>query len=952
MSETQIKPNLLGRFFDTIRCIKCNPEAISLISSNGSRRDIAYSLLVDIPTISSGILGLTLKLNVNGKTLQFKYLEKQSANIGYTEIKGRVVAILGGTIRDLGLLFKGKALGQYLRDSDIEILERAITPLVERYRKSKEAWDLEFEGIERETLKLFLGAVPLDSAKAHIRKNYEDKTLNTRKALYDSVEAYPLTGQQRLAVVRNNDRNLVLAAAGTGKTSVMVAKAIDLIVSGAAKHNDILILAYNRAAAAELSERVGEKASLQGISPEALPKVSTFHALGRQILKESGASTLLSDLSEDRIKLKMWVTSWIERYIQSGADALRDFIQLSYQPVNPFDFKTKADYDAYIRDNEYRTLAGERVKGYQELVIANWLFMNGVEYEYEAPYVSKRRIEIGYDYRPDFHFPGTNIYLEHFGIDRSGNTREDIDKHKYGNDMQVKRELHQECETQLLETFHYDWMEGRLEERLEDLVTKAKLPITPKSQEEIFGVLKEMGFIDRESERYLKCLQAIRTERLDRDGILERLKKNHVVHAQLYTELLVNLHADYCAELVKQGRIDFDDMILRSIEAIDVGKFKPRWKYILVDEFQDISMARKELLESLISNGPRPMLTVVGDDWQSIYRFAGGKLELTTRFEELMGVHSLTKLEKTFRYNNSIADTAGMFVMQNPEQYEKHVETHEKVNKSQVFLLDSKVGDENSLDERIVQVIRAIRKRDTSGSIAVLARYNYLLDNARERVKQEKGLAGIKYWTFHGSKGLEADYCVLVGFFQGKSGFPNQNKEEIVVESLLPSLDAFPHSEERRLLYVALTRAKRKSYLIADPMATSEFIVELLAPKYKMHIASEAFKGRSREMFKCPHCTTGHFRLRSGIYGPFYSCSTGSVCPSKPRICDKCGAPSLDVQKASICNNRNCRNEIKICDRCGRPMRLRDGKFGKFWGCSGYGIESDRCKHTRKYLPV
>ena len=176
------------------------------------------------------------------------------------------------------------------------------------------------------------------------------------------------------------------------------------------------------------------------------------------------------------------------------------------------------------------------------------------------------------------------------------------------------------------------------------------------------------------------------------------------------------------------------------------------------------------------------------------------------------------------------------------------------------------------------------------------------------------------------------------------------NKEEAVTEALLPSLDTFPHSEERRLFYVALTRAKRKSYIIADPMATSDFINELLSPKYKLHIASKTFEERYRKIFKCPICTDGYFRLMSGKFGDFYSCTSGSICTSNPRTCEKCSSPSIDMRSKSICNNEACRNEKIICDRCGRPMKVRDGKFGKFLGCTGYGIRSDQCRNTRKYI--
>lgn len=515
--------------------------------------------------------------------------------------------------------------------------------------------------------------------------------------------------------------------------------------------------------------------------------------------------------------------------------------------------------------------------------------------------------------------------------------------------MVSKRALHIEYGTELIETYHYQWTEGTLENELKSLMTTHKIPTKTKKPEEVFEVLEKLGIILENARRYLKCLQAIRVERLDKQSVLQRLKENDIFYLNDYTDILDDLHQAYKQQLLADDRIDFDDMIIRATELIKNRSFNPNWKFILVDEFQDISKARMELIDALIENGPTPILTVVGDDWQSIYRFSGGKLELTTRFGTLVGSHSLTKLDKTYRYNNSIAKTAGTFVMQNPEQYVKQVTSHTQVDKSTVYLLDSSVENDQVLETRVAQVIKKIRDNDAEGSIAVLARYRYLLKNAEDQLKDERqNLEGIKFWTFHGSKGLEADYCILIGFFQGKTGFPNQNKEEAIVEALLPSLDSFPHSEERRLMYVALTRAKKKCYIIADPKAPSEFINEMLSPRYQLHIASSSFEEKYRSVFKCPLCTPGYFRMQTGKFGNFYSCTSGSVCPSKPRICEKCESPSLDTRHKSTCNNPNCNHYIMICDKCARPMKLRESKSGKFWGCSGFGIKDDQCKNTRK----
>jgi DNA helicase IV len=957
MSDTKsIKPSFFGRLFGGTKEIRFFPDSFIVYRRSGEGIEARYEDVTDIPLLEASIFGNRLRFETNLDQHHFSLLDKLSSKNVIQYFRDQVVNQLIIRINIAYQSYYQEAELKYLRDSSITPLNELLAPLIDIYQKSKTSWTQSADRKTLDKLDFLLDSYPIITNINKIRIKYEQQTLHNRIDFYDSIESNPLTDAQRLAVIRNNDKNLVLAAAGTGKTSVMVAKALDLIDSNVASKQEILVLAYNKAAAEELKERVFLRGGRLGVDEDSSPDISTFHSLGIKILKSAGITTNLSEFSEDPIKLQMWITNWITNYVKSSGEAMRNVIELAYQPVNPFEFTTKEEYDAYVRDNEYRTLQGERVRGYQELLIANWLFIHSVPYMYEAPYVSKRRVEEGFDYKPDFQILGTNIYLEHFGIDRRGNTRPDIDKDIYKIQISDKRILHKECDTILLETYHYNWLESNLEKRLEDLLSQHEIPVAMKPDKEIFETLEKKGFIEKWAKTYLKCLQAIRVERLSNQEVAQRLANNGIKNSSKYADFFSELLAAYKNELNDQGRIDFDDMIIRAIDVLKAGDFVPEWKHILVDEFQDISMARMEFINTLVERGPNPILTVVGDDWQSIYRFAGGKLELTTRFEELVGSHSLTKLEKTFRYNESIAEIAGAFVMQNPEQYTKVVEASDKPASSQVYLLDSRVKNENSIKEendlaaRTVQVIKKIFENDADPSIAVLARYGYLLEDARSKLNSAGFRKNIKYWTFHGSKGLEADYCVLIGFFQGKLGFPNMNMDEAVVEALLPMLDTYPHSEERRLLYVGLTRARKKSYLIADPTAPSEFIMELLSPKYDLKIGSKTFEEKYMEIFKCPLCSEGYLRLVTGRYGPFYSCSSRSICKVNLRICEKCGAPSIDKRNESTCNNRACRSSKPICDKCGRPMKLRNGKFGQFLGCSGYGIKDDQCKHTRNYF--
>lgn len=941
--------NVIGKILGK-NSLLLTDKGLSLDAKKGSTEFASFSQAKRFSYIEKGFFGATLFIH-NGQSFEeHKFLSKTNSIVFLESINRKIAHSLQPYLINLIEGFNILVVSNYPRDSKLDQIKLIANELATFYQDDKVPWDYFSDP------KLFVKVGEIYSLypiKQEALGTYHEKiNLELRKSFFDSVESNPLTDEQRLGVLRSNDKNMVLAAAGTGKTSVMVAKALDLIDRGLAAPQEILVLAYNKSAAEELKKRLADKAENSGIVLTEPPQISTFHALGRKILGESNISTYMSVFTEDSLKLGAWVTEWLIEYLTQDPKRMVDFISLFPEPVNPFDFKTQEEYERHIRDNEFRTLQGELVKGYQELRIANWLAIHKIPYEYEARYISKRRIDIGFDYQPDFHISDSNIYIEHFGIDRQGNTRPDIDKRAYNESIDSKRKLHKELETVLVETFHYDWTEDALEARLEERL--AAVGVIPnknsveEASKELLSKLKEGNQIATWSKMLIKALQATRFERLDENSILDRLEKARISQAKKKTRILTDLHNAYVEELAATDSIDFDDMIIRAIAVVDSGQYKPHWKYILVDEFQDISASRMEFVNSIIKKGPDPSLTVVGDDWQSIYRFSGGKLELTTRFNELVGTHTLTMLQKTFRYNNSIADTAGTFIMENPEQYQKHIKTHDVVNESQVYLLDDKTGEENGVYSRVAEVVSKIRENDPEGSIAIIARYNYLLKDSRDFLGKEKS-KGINFWSFHKSKGLEADYCILIGFFQGKSGFPNGNREDAIPEALLPTLDSFPHSEERRLLYVGITRCKKKSYIIASPTAPSEFVLELLAPKYDINIFSKSFQERHRKIFKCPNCVNGYLRLIKGQYGSFYGCSSGKGCSvGKARVCTKCEAPSVDREHDSLCNNKDCGNSIKICNKCGRPMKMREGKFGKFWGCSGYGIPDDQCKNTIK----
>ncbi|MCP4320560.1 MAG: UvrD-helicase domain-containing protein, partial [Alteromonadales bacterium] len=739
-----IHRNFLGRWFGKVIKVVLSEAEITLVDLSKENKAIPIKDLIDFPLIERTAFGNTLILKTKHEVYRIWGISSYSARCFEHEVQVILnKSIVTNIAIQLGVFHK-EAISQFLRDSSVDGLNNAVTPLIQSYKASKKRW----KNILSKELLLKVDVISRVLAIADIesfRAYYENKQLDTQSAFFDAIELNPLTQEQRLAVIRNNDKNLILAAAGTGKTSVMVAKALHLIVHDKVPAEKVLVLAYNNAAAKELKERLESRKKAFGLSCQS-PSIMTFHALGLKILNKVNANTALSTFTDNSKQLETWLSNWLITKISQSASAMQQFIELAYQPNDTFKLQSQEEHKAYISD------------------------------------------------------------------------------------------------------------------------------LISKKPQDIITTLTASGLLEKNIKKFIKCLQAIRVEQLNAEQTESRLNTGKINNAKQYAVLLDEMTKAYVAELAHQGKIDFDDMIINAYKHISQGNYPPQWTDILVDEFQDISSVRMDLLNELINKGPKPRLTAVGDDWQSIYRFSGAKLELITQFEKFSGSHSLTTLQKTFRYNNSIADIAGQFVMQNPEQYSKHIESHLQVDKSQVYLVDS---DKNNIDKRIKQIVSRIKANDPKASIAILARYRFLLNNASEELTSLADKSNIAYWTFHGAKGLEADYCIIAGFFKGKSGFPSENKEDAVVEALLPSVDGFKNSEERRLFYVALTRAKKKAYLIADTIAPSEFIEELLSPSYDVNIMSDKFE------------------------------KTSSVA-------------------------------AKLCEKCGRVMKLKKGQYGDFWGCTGF----------------
>ncbi|WP_372738206.1 UvrD-helicase domain-containing protein [Neptunomonas sp.] len=787
-----------------------------------------------------------------------------------------------------------------------------------------------------------------------IRARYVAEQKQCYQALFDRIESNPLTEKQRQACIIDDDNNLVLAGAGTGKTSTMVGRVAYLLDSQQASGHEILMLAFGKKAALEMRDRVAEKLGNTSVS------AWTFHVLGQMVIASvEGQKPAISPLATDEKLLNNQVNQWFSDLLEKPdykESTLKYFEKHLFPEANPFDFATQGEYFNYIRANEIRTLKGEDVTSFEGCLIANWLFAMGIEYNYQPSYLeSNARTPDFKQYKPDFYLTEFGIYIDHLGIDREGNTAPYIDKDSYHAGIQWTRQLHSKHATRLIETYHYEQREECLLSNLESKLASMGVLFEPLPADSVLHTLREFGAIDQFSVLLSSLLKRYRAN-CYMPGELERLADHLETTGQLKAamDLLRPIIEQYEALLASNNEIDFEDMIAKAIGYIEEGAFTSPWSYILVDEFQDISQPRARLVKALRDSRKGTSLFCVGDDWQAIYRFTGSDVGLTTGFESLFGPTQITSLDKTFRFNNSINEVASQFVMQNPSQVKKQITTHNLVQAPAVSLVMKPITN-NGILKHLVEILEKISGMARQGAcVYLLARYHFRLLEPDQLAQLKRSVPALKIeqHSFHASKGKEADYVVILGLDNAKNGFPSRKLIDPLLNVLLPTEEPYPDAEERRLFYVAMTRAKHRCYLLTDMNKTSDFVKELLADNYAIEVNefdTEASQLMAPEQ-ECPSCKTGTLVKRKGPYGSFIACSNYPLCQHKKSTCPQCSADMQTSGRFSVCLNHECGGWVPLCPQCGGDLKHREGRYGKFWGCSNYRSQEPGCNHKEQEI--
>lgn len=694
-------------------------------------------------------------------------------------------------------------------------------------------------------------------------------------ALIRNVEGRKLDKQQMTCIVKDAHNHLVIAGAGTGKTTTVVGKIKFLLKSGKYKPEDILVLSFTNASASEMSQRINQET---GCNIDA----STFHKLGLNIItKVNGIVPKITQLN-----LRKFVKEQLLLNMQSDAYLNLLSSYLLYNRVvskSEFDFKTQAEYDEYLQLNPPTTINNEAVKSYGEMDIANFLAQNGIQYIYEHPYeIDTRTSEYG-QYNPDFYLPEYDIYIEYFGVNKNGEVPSYFKgangmtaTQTYQASMKWKRETHSANDTVLIECYAYEKFDGVLLENLKEELIEKDVKLTPKTTKELWEQVSADGdsILDGVIELFETVINLIKSNGYTIATVRQlNIGNSNAQNNNMVLSLLEPIFNAYCNYLSEHKEIDFNDMINMATKYVEQGKYVSPYKYVIVDEYQDISKARYSLLCSMRESNDYDLFCV-GDDWQSIYRFAGSDIGYILNFEQYWGSTEISKIETTYRFTQKLIEISGNFIMQNPVQIKKSIKGK---NDTVGFAL----GEISGYTDKFAIEFMAKKLEDLprDSSVFFIGRYSFdakLLSDSglfECRYNNVSGFVEVKYRkrtdlkmnfiTAHKSKGLQADYIFIINNKKSRMGFPSKIQDAAILNLLLDNCDQYPYAEERRLFYVALTRAKKKAFLVTVKNQESEFAMEL-----KERYGEEL----KREQWECPLCG-GRLLKKSGPYGEFYGCS-------------------------------------------------------------------------------
>ena len=808
----------------------------------------------------------------------------------------------------------------------------------------------------------------LDTWTASFNKNFVESQKEKLSSFFDNIEGKELDDQQRNAIVTDEYSNLIIAGAGSGKTLTILGKIKYLVEDRGVDPKKILLLSFTNKTVGELNERL----TRLGIKLEAL----TFHKLGYQLVRQLLDKT--PSIANENT-LKKVVSQYLKGDINNEEKALGAFIQFIACyftiPVDENDvgslgekidltkgmdfetLKSKFESGKLGKNKKLDTFGGERVKSDAELIIANYLFLNGVKYEYEKQYSHPVYNESGYkiSYNPDFYLPDYDVWLEHFGVNKKGEALwlPPFEREQYVKHMDMKIREHKKNNTKLIITKSAYLHDNTLLEKLGRELRQFNVEFHPQSTKEVY---EKIVTYDENFGKELRILvetfiNLAKSNRYTKDDLIEMFTNDDEVGAfmrarqDLFLDFILPVFQAYDNILTEKNEIDFNDMINYATDLIEKNPSGvEKYDYIIVDEYQDISVARFGLIEKIRDISSARLISV-GDDWQSIYRFAGSDISLFSSYGDFVdGEYEELLIERTYRNSQELIDISKRFIEQNTLQIKKEPRSDKR---TEIPIEFTQYSDTSATSTIIDVLLKVIKEGGAGQKILILGRHSFDIDIYLEDGKIELDKVtgkitvkeldvdmdiDIEFLTVHKAKGIEADNVIVLNLQNNLYGFPNKLTDDPLLSFLLSQGEKdltfndsrdkplfFP--EERRLLYVALTRTKNKVHLMV-PDNESLFINEIA--EYAGYLLSDT--GDEYVFVNCPYCITGKLLIRENrqTREKFLGCSHYPQCNQSYR-------------------NIEILNKPTLCPSCESGFLVeRSGIYGKFLGCTNY----PRCKNT------
>jgi len=719
------------------------------------------------------------------------------------------------------------------------------------------------------------------------RKTYNERFIPHEISEFQNflcgLEAYPLSTDQMRAVVCDEDNNLVIAGAGTGKTTTISAKIAYILEKNLARPEELLVISFTNTAVEEMFDR-----TCNFIRDDELTRritFKTFNGFGNMVGRFCSPYPKKIAFDGKDYKIKAFLQREFDRLFLSDPEFTQKAVNfLSFfarPPRDDFEFESENDFIKHEKAFRNTSLNGTECKSLEEVMVANFLYLHQVEFEYERGYPLKpedQNPEFG-AYYPDFFLPEYDIYHEHYGIDEQGNVPTYFKcrppyktaTEQYQSGMQWKELIHEKYGTRLIKTYSFQNRNGTLLKALKIHLDNYEVVLKKRDPNEILVKIKELD----DYENFMDLIYTFLNLMKSNNSNVERLKSKPIDQRfEVFLGVFEPLYLAYEQELTRTNTIDYNDMVNHATGYITNGEYSKRYKYILVDEFQDMSMGRYDLIKALKLANPGAKLYAVGDDWQSIFRFTGSDISIITQFTEHFGVTAENAVLQTYRFNEEILNVSSRFIESNPAQLKKKLTSPFKAKlPSFVLSPQNTYGNKAQRDlqkfDHLKQTLDKISTHHTKGIVFLIGRYHHNAPADLRELQKAFPKLKLSYFTAHACKGLTCDVAILLDLDSGVFGFPSEMADDPILNHLLHEGDKFENAEERRLFYVAITRARHQVYLQYNPQNMSKFLEELIT-KYNIG-------GAQANRQKCPKCD-GFMVTRSSAKGNFWGCSNYPQC--------------------------------------------------------------------------